>query len=90
MRPAARCSKMSRFSKPRNKSNGSHGPNEKPTMTTKTESGSAQQESRFHTYSSHVIPWYIRLMWIVFWIFAIAYVVANFLPAIQTELLTPP
>lgn len=60
------------------------------TMTTKTESGTPEQESRFHTYASHVIPWYIRVMWLVFWIFAISYVVANFLPALQSELLSPP
>lgn len=59
-------------------------------MTTKTEASTPEQESRFHTYSSHVIPWYIRVMWLVFWIFAIGYVIANFLPALQTELLAPP
>lgn len=48
------------------------------------------QELRFHTYVSHVIPWYVRLIWLLFWIFAIGYVVAYFLPAIQQELLTPP
>lgn len=55
-----------------------------------TDTGGAEQEMRFHTYTSHVIPWYVRLIWLVFWIFAIGYAVANFLPAIQTELLTPP
>ncbi len=49
-----------------------------------------EQETRFHTYSGHVIPWYVRMIWICFWIFAISYVVRNFLPAIQTELLAPP
>lgn len=48
------------------------------------------RDSQYHTYSSHVIPWYVRLMWLLFWIFAISYVVKNFLPAIQTELLSPP
>lgn len=50
----------------------------------------AEQELRYHTYVSHVIPWYVRLIWLVFWIFAIGYIVTNFLPAIQRELLTPP
>lgn len=45
---------------------------------------------QYHTYVSNAIPWYVRLMWLVFWAFAIAYSIANFLPAIQTELLTPP
>ena len=59
-------------------------------MTTKIDQGTAEQELKYHTYVSHVIPWYVRLMWVVFWIFAIGYVVANFLPAIQKELLSPP
>ncbi len=59
-------------------------------MTMPTESGPPEQELRYHTYVSHVIPWYVRLIWVVFWIFAIGYVVVNFLPALQTELLTPP
>lgn len=51
---------------------------------------SPEQELKHHTYVSSVIPWYVRLIWLVFWIFAAAYVIRNFLPAIQTELLTPP
>lgn len=58
-------------------------------MSSKSESGSPENESRFHTYSSHTIPWYVRVMWLCFWIFAISYAISNFLPAIQTELLTP-
>lgn len=49
-----------------------------------------EQDLRYHTYVSHVIPWYVRLIWLLFWIFAIGYVVSYFLPALQTELLTPP
>lgn len=59
-------------------------------MSPYSESGTPEQELKHHTYVSHTIPWYVRLMWLVFWIFAIGYVVVNFLPAIQTELLTPP
>jgi uncharacterized membrane protein YagU involved in acid resistance len=59
-------------------------------MSPTPESASAEQESRYHTYASHVIPWYVRVIWLFFWVFAIGYVVAYFLPAIQTELLTPP
>jgi hypothetical protein len=90
MPPVARCLTTSRFLNHRSEPHRSRRRNEKMTMPTNSDSGSPQQESRFHTYSSHVIPWYIRVMWIVFWIFAISYVVANFLPAIQTELLAPP
>ena len=59
-------------------------------MNSTPESATPEQESRFHTYARHVIPWYVRLIWLFFWVFAIGYVVAYFLPAIQTELLTPP
>lgn len=59
-------------------------------MTAKSDVGTAQQEQKFHTYVSHVIPWYVRVMWLIFWVFAIGYAIANFLPAIQTELLAPP
>lgn len=54
------------------------------------EPGTPKKEHQFHTYSSSVIPWYVRLIWLIFWIFAAAYVIKNILPAIQTELLTPP
>lgn len=53
-------------------------------------SPSPEQDLQHHTYVGNVIPWYVRLMWLVFWIFAAAYVIRNFLPALQTELLTPP
>jgi len=65
-------------------------PTENNPLASSTESGTPEQELRFHTYVSHTIPWYVRVGWLVFWIFAISYVVSNFLPAIQTELLTPP
>lgn len=63
---------------------------ENPSPPSSAEAGAVEQELRYHTYVSHVIPWYVRLIWLVFWIFAIGYIIANFLPAIQTELLTPP
>ncbi len=55
-----------------------------------TPPASPDQDLKFHTYVSSTIPWYVRLIWLVFWIFAAAYVIKNFLPAIQTELLAPP
>ncbi len=58
-------------------------------MTT-TEHANAELESQNHTYAGYAIPWYVRLMWLLFWIFAMAYVVKYLLPALQVELLTPP
>jgi hypothetical protein len=59
-------------------------------MLSPSEKNDAEQDLRFHTYSSHVIPWYVRVMWLVFWVFAIGYAISYFVPAIQSELLTPP
>ncbi|QDT32889.1 hypothetical protein [Thalassoglobus polymorphus] len=49
-----------------------------------------EEEARYHTYSGNDIPWYIRLIWILFWIFVIYYGISYFLPAIDSELLSPP
>ena len=51
---------------------------------------SAEEEHRHHTYTSNDIPWYVRLIWILFWIFVIYYGITYFLPAIDSELLSPP
>jgi hypothetical protein len=54
------------------------------------EQSSAESELRHHTYITNVIPWYVRLIWVLFWIFVIYYGVTYFLPAIQEELLFQP
>ncbi len=43
-------------------------------------SDAPQNENRFHTYVTHHIPWYIRAMWIVFWIGLVWYLVAYAIP----------
>jgi hypothetical protein len=63
---------------------------EKTTMSTMRESGTPEQELKYHTYTGNLIPWYVRLIWVMFWIFAIGYGIAYFLPAIQIEMVTPP
>ncbi len=55
-----------------------------------TEYKSAKEEGRRHTYAGTRIPWYVRLLWIGFWIFAVAYVIHYLLPALQYELTSPP
>ena len=50
------------------------------------EKRSAEEEHQFHHYTGNVIPWYVRLMWLGFWIFAIAYTVRLLFPAMQLEL----
>ena len=59
-------------------------------MAQAVEKTSAVEEGTFHAYTGNAIPWYVRLLWILFWCGAIAYVVTWLLPALQTELITPP
>jgi hypothetical protein len=51
---------------------------------------SPEAEGRFHTYVGTHIPWYVRLIWIGFWIFAIYYVITYLVPELQTEIINPP
>jgi hypothetical protein len=54
------------------------------------ETTSAREESIYLQYSGNVIPWFVRLIWIIFWCCAIAYAVTWLLPALQSELTAPP
>ncbi|MFO0950299.1 MAG: hypothetical protein U0835_03945 [Isosphaeraceae bacterium] len=54
------------------------------------EQTSAEEEGRFHNYVGHDIPWYVRLAWILFWVLSAWYVIRLLLPALDTELLSPP
>lgn len=51
---------------------------------------SARREGRFHTYVGNRIPWYVRLIWLLFWIFAVGYVIVYLFPALQVEITSPP
>lgn len=51
---------------------------------------SAVAENRFHTYVGNRIPWYVRLIWLCFWVFAVYYVITYLFPDLQTEILNPP
>ena len=52
--------------------------------------GTAANEHRFHDYIGNDIPWYVRAIWIGFWIFAVVYTIRFLLPAMQVELLPKP
>jgi hypothetical protein len=54
------------------------------------ERASAPEENRYHTYAGNSIPWWVRVLWICFWTFTIYYVINFLLPAIQSEILSPP
>lgn len=47
---------------------------------------SAEKEKNFHTYETHKIPWYIRVMWIVFWILSFYYLIKYAIPAAESYL----
>lgn len=47
-------------------------------------------EHQHHRYVSNRIPWYVRGMWLGFWVFAIYYTVYYVFPALQIELTNRP
>lgn len=52
---------------------------------------SAQAEHRHHAYVTNSIPWWVRLVWIGFWVFTVYYTVVYLFPALQREIeLHPP
>lgn len=55
-----------------------------------TDSSAPEVEHRYHHYTGNQIPWYVRVLWLLFWIFLIYYSVRYLFPAVQTELVTPP
>ncbi|NQV23935.1 MAG: hypothetical protein HQ518_06160 [Rhodopirellula sp.] len=57
---------------------------------TQSEQTSAKAEQKFHNYTSNSIPWYVRVLWLLFWAFVIYYAVTYFLPAVQKEMVSPP
>ncbi|MGE3316189.1 MAG: hypothetical protein AB7O26_13820 [Planctomycetaceae bacterium] len=54
------------------------------------EQNTPQQEHQYHYYTGSRIPWYVRLLWLFFWGFAVFYMVKYFLPTIQLEMVSPP
>lgn len=54
------------------------------------DSTSAKIESRWHSYVGNRIPWYVRLIWLMFWVFAVYYTIAHLFPALQVEIASPP
>ena len=59
-------------------------------MPDPTNSSAPQAENRFHDSVGNAIPWYVRAIWIGFWIFAVTYTIRYLLPAMQTELIQRP
>lgn len=50
----------------------------------------AEIEHQHHQYLGNTIPWYVRLIWVGFWIFAVVYTIRHLFPALQMELFHQP
>jgi hypothetical protein len=61
----------------------------KETAVPDVENAPAEQESKYHSYASIRIPWYVHLIWILFWCMVVYYVVRYLAPSVETELLNP-
>ncbi|MCA9035809.1 MAG: hypothetical protein KDA91_11805 [Planctomycetaceae bacterium] len=51
---------------------------------------SPEAEHVYHHYRGNVIPWYVRMIWVGFWIGSVYYIIKYFFPAMQVELVLPP
>jgi hypothetical protein len=49
-----------------------------------------EEENKNHRYLGSDIPWYVHVMWVIFWLFAITYTLVYLLPKLQPEILSPP
>lgn len=49
-----------------------------------------EAEDRFHSYTGTAIPWYVHLLWVLFWVFTISYVANYLIPVLKTEMVAPP
>jgi hypothetical protein len=54
------------------------------------EERSAEAEHQEHRYVGSRIPWFVHLLWVLFWVFAVLYTFIYLFPALQKELLSPP
>lgn len=57
---------------------------------TPPDDSSARTENRWHSYVGNRIPWYVRLIWLLFWAFAVYYTITHLFPALQVEIVSPP
>lgn len=60
------------------------------TNSESVEQPTPEDEHVFHHYRGNVIPWYVRMIWIGFWIFTVYYIITYFFPAMRVELISPP
>lgn len=51
---------------------------------------SAEAEHQHHSYIGSHIPWYVHVLWVSFWAFAVYYVLTYLFPAFKSEFLPLP
>jgi hypothetical protein len=51
---------------------------------------SAGSRGKNHSYVGHAIPWFVRLLWLGFWIICITYILTWLVPALKKEIVSPP
>ena len=44
-------------------------------------------DDQFHHYRGNRIPWFVRIMWLGFWVFAVIYTIRFLFPALRVDLL---
>ncbi|MGI9456830.1 MAG: hypothetical protein ACR2NU_09720 [Aeoliella sp.] len=54
------------------------------------ERATAEDEREFHSYRNNRIPWFVHLMWVGFFVFAICYVIAFLIPELPAEFVHSP
>ena len=50
---------------------------------TETHGSTPEEENKYHTYTTHRIDWFVRFMWICFWIALVWYIVSFAIPSIK-------
>ncbi len=56
---------------------------------TPPEDRSPEAELQNHRYEGNEIPWYVHALWVLFWVFAVAYTLVYVFPAIREGLGSP-
>lgn len=62
----------------------------KPTNPAAPAPKTPEADAEYHSYVGHVIPWYVRLCWLGFWILFLWYVFRWLIPALKREMVSPP
>ena len=66
-------------------------PPDAPSPTTPMPPADADYKpGEYHRYVGHAIPWYVRALWLGFWILCIWYVLTWLIPALKLEMVAPP